>query len=150
MSQRILIDLHGTYLRPSPHHPIILICPHKTEASIKHQNGDESFTFSHKTTPPPRQARRPMQSQFESKEWTGPSIDAENSAERGEPQSERHVRIQEPMRVRDHPWLAEMGLSRSRTSRVEPVSYNSWSTATHDTRDEEIRAAMDPMMLTIR
>jgi len=116
---------------------------------MKHQNEDESFTFTNKSTPPPRQVTHVTHTQLGSKEWTEPSLDAGNSAER---RSERdtQARIQRPMRVRDHPWLAEMGLCRSRISDVEPVSCNSWTTATHDTRDEEIRAARDPMMVTNR
>jgi hypothetical protein len=155
MSQRILIDLHGTYLRLSAYPPNCSHLPHKIEASIKHQNGDKSFAFTNKSTPPVRRVSCAIQTQLGSKDWTKPSPDADqmNSTERGEQQRlERdvHVRIQQPMTFRDHPWLAEMGLCMSRITGAELVSCNSWATATHDTRDEEIRAARDPMMVTIR
>jgi len=128
MTQRILIDLH--------------------EASLKRQDRDEVVTIT-KSIKSPQEASHAIRTQFESNkddDWTEPSLDGASSAERGE-QPCVQVRVERTMRVEDHPWIVERGLLRSR---VPGAEYESWSTATHDTRDEAIRAARDPTMVTIR
>jgi hypothetical protein len=90
-----------------------------------------------------------MRSQFESnkeEDWTEPSLDVTSSAERGDVQ----VRVERTLRVEDHPWLLERNMCRSRVPGHEWATQGSWSTATHDTRDDEVRAMRDPMMVTIR
>jgi hypothetical protein len=52
--------------------------------------------------------------------------------------------------VEDHPWLLERGICRPRRTESAWVSAGTWSTATHDTRDEQIGAMRDPMMVTVR
>jgi hypothetical protein len=131
MTQRILIDLH--------------------DASVKRQSRDEVITIS-KSIKSAQAVSHAIRTQFESNkddDWTDPSLDAMSSAERGE-QPSVQVRVERTMRVEDHPWIVETGLLRSRVPGAELRSHESWSTATHDTRDEAIRAARDPMMVTIR
>ncbi|KIM79049.1 hypothetical protein PILCRDRAFT_823903 [Piloderma croceum F 1598] len=131
MTQRILIDLN--------------------EASVERRNRDSFVTIS-KTIESAEVVSAAVRAQFESDKdevWTEPSLDVTSSAERGE-QLNVQVRVERTLRVEDHPWLLERGICRSRRTESAWASAGSWSTATHDTRDERIRAMRDPTMVTVR
>lgn len=133
MTQRILIDLN--------------------EASIERQKKESLVTITRTVTSAP-DVRRAIRSQLESnkeeeEDWTEPSLDVTSSAERGE-RLDVEVRVERTLNVQEHPWLLGRNLYRSRVPGHECETQDTWSTATHNTRDDAIRATRDPMMVTIR
>lgn len=153
MTQRLLIDLNGMYtLYHRPVRSSFLFPCSLSEASIKRQKQDSFLTFTRTIESAP-DVSRAIRAQFETNKeevWTEPSLDAPSSAERGRGALGVQVRIERTLQVEDHPWLLEREMCRPRRAGTECATQGSWSTATHNTRDDEIRAMRDPMMVTIR